>query len=412
MTTLPLLPAEAELLLRCAGGSEQDGAIHALIQRDLHWRRLCRIALDAQAVPVLWRRIMALGHVPSPASAQLQQLAMVAEFRLLRLRQRLYQSLDVLDAANVPTILLKGAGVAHSAYPEFALRPMRDIDLLVDPTHAARAAAALRDVGWNPKGGSMQAPIYAGLQHLPPFDDAAGTDIGLDLHTQLLVEGAPFRLPPSTVWARARTVSRPGGQALVPDPGHQLLHACIHFAWQHMMGGTGWRTFRDVAAIAATGEVDWDRFVPLAQETGGAACCYWTFALGRAAAGVQVPETVTRALRPRKPAAVLRRMERHFVLGLLPTPFGCPSLRLGRMVWQFAIRPEHGGTAQPWDRNHFFAAAPEAGPAPTLRQKVARHARRAPDWARYIGSVLGGRAPNSAPVQQQDSTALRPSAAQ
>lgn len=158
------------------------------------------------------------------------------------------------------------------------------------------------------------------------------------------------------------------------------------------MASGAWRTFRDVGAIARTDLVNWDEFVRLAKETGGATCCYWTFRLARTVSGAELPAEVLRALRPPHPESMLRRIERHFILGLLPTSSTCPSVRLCHLVWRLGILPGRSGhgTARPWDRTHrFVRSAPGAGAPSTLR-KFSRHLSGAGTWARYARAVLTG----------------------
>jgi hypothetical protein len=79
------------------------------------------------------------GTVPADA-APLRQLAMVMEFRMHYLRQRLGQSVRALHEAGIPVLLLKGAAVAAWYHRSFAARPMLDLDLLVPAAQAPQRA--------------------------------------------------------------------------------------------------------------------------------------------------------------------------------------------------------------------------------------------------------------------------------
>jgi hypothetical protein len=91
-------------------------------------------------------------------------------------------------------------------------------------------------------------------------------------------------------------------------------------------------------------------------------------------------------LRPSLPRAVLRTLERHFTLILLPSSGDCPSVSLRRVMWGVGILPRRSGHARsrPWE---VLALRPE--------DRAAREARRgtgkmkASDrWARYWSSLL------------------------
>ena len=85
--------------------------------------------------------------VPSHLWQELQgdYYAAVAS-HLLRERQ-LDQVLEALDGAGVPVVLLKGAALSLSVYPDPALRTMGDLDLWVPRDRLDTARAALNAIG-------------------------------------------------------------------------------------------------------------------------------------------------------------------------------------------------------------------------------------------------------------------------
>ena len=289
------------------------------------------------------------------------------------------------------SVALKGAAVAHTAYSSFVERPMSDIDLLVPPERAAAADEVLRSSGWTSDLQGLSAEAYAGHQHLPPYDDSLGSGARLELHTDLFFEGHPFQFSPDVVHRDARRIRAGQHDLLVPDPLHQLLHACLHFVYGHVMGLAAWRTFRDVAALSGRGLIDWPAFVALARESGGATSCYWTFRLARATAGVSLPSEVLDALRPSLPEAALRILERHYILGLLPTDASCPSVRLRNLMWRMGVFPGrlYGQSVRPWGRLRRLGTRSSPG-APGTLQRVLPHLRHAASSPRYLWRVLRG----------------------
>jgi len=389
-----MLSSEAQVLLLSAGGALNDAALHQRLAERLDWEKLGWLAERERAAPVLRDRLQALmgGRLPSEA-AHLERLAMVSEFRMQHLEQRMLESLDALARApggGMEVMLLKGAALAVTRYGSFARRPMSDLDLMVRGGAAQEARDALLRAGWMKSGLEQLEEFFADHHHLPALVDAQGTGVKLEIHTSLFFRGHPFRLDARDIWERAERVDVQGRQAWVPGELDELLHLCLHFAWSHMMGSGAWRTFRDLDVLLSGSTVDWERFVPLAVRSRGASCCYWTFRLAGEVSGVHVPAHVLDALRPQLPGAVLNRVERHFVQNLLPTEAMCPSIRMGYVMWAVGIRPRWSGhgAVRPWERSEAFVGQGETDPP---LGRVRDHLGRLREWRDYARLVMGSR---------------------
>ena len=78
---------------------------------------------------------------------------------------------EIIDAAEgyvSGLTLLKGISLASEYYPEFHLRPMRDMDVLVPGEHLARMETLLHDLGYKPQRGDPSG-FYKTHHHLMPF---------------------------------------------------------------------------------------------------------------------------------------------------------------------------------------------------------------------------------------------------
>lgn len=388
-STLSALPAEAQLLFRLISAPAGDPGVRALLRGPLDWERLALLAHREQAYTVLWERLRPYQELlPAEQRATFARLAMVATFHLAHLQARLEASVEALVAAGIDVLLLKGAGLVYTAYPSITERPMSDVDLLVRPEQAVAAQAVLGGLGWTWDAGDVAAAFYAHHHHLPPMYDPRGGGANLELHTGLFIAGHPLQLATRAVWDGAREVRVGRARALVPNEQHQLLHACLHFAWSHMMHSAAWRTSRDVAALVATGRIDWDAFVALARESRGGSCCYWTFSLAKALGGVTaVPEGVLAALAPPIPRLMRERMRRHLGLAAVGGPTKSPSVWLDRFIWEAAIMPEHyaHGPVRPWAQEDRMAGAAAAEGRPG---RLAAGLHKMGAYGRYLRTML------------------------
>ncbi len=386
-----LLDIESRLLFTVARPSAGDAELRGLLDRGVDFGKLAMLAERERAIGPLWRRLSALeGWTPPAESDQVGTMAMVTEFQMQVLEQRLAEALDLLATRDIEVLLLKGAGLAVSIYPRFMDRPMWDLDLLIRPERAREAWRLLKDHGWNEAFVRAAEDFYeTHHHHLPPLTDPAGVGTVLEVHRELMPGQSPFGFAAEDFWRSAADASFQGRSVKVPRLSHQIAHLSTHFAWSHMMDSAGWRTFRDLAWIVETEEVDWEELVDFAVRTRSGTCCYWALRLTRSLLGAPVPDEALRAMKPPGSAWKLDRLERVFALGLFPTANRrCPSVALFRVLWRSGIRPTwsgHEGSA-PWDVVEL--GGPAMGTGIGHRSSVWGQLRRLPHWMRFASATL------------------------
>ena len=141
------------------------------------------------------------------------------------IRNKTYWSVfrDVLSRLaqhNLPTIVLRGAALAQTVYPDPAMRHCHDVDLLLRPQDLSQAQNLLLSAGFVKSRGDPlhghQHLVFRHRSHLP-----------LELHSR------PFLLPhysigTSEVWERVREQNIAGASTLILCPTDQLLHIAVH----------------------------------------------------------------------------------------------------------------------------------------------------------------------------------------
>jgi hypothetical protein len=395
---LSLLSPEAQLLFLSATDSAKDSEIRELLKRKLDWPDVCRLANREQAAPLVWRRIetAAPREIPPAADAHLRKLARVTSFHMAYLEQLVLDSTASLNRAGIDYVLLKGAALAFTAYGSFAERPMVDADLLVREKDASAAVEALLSAGWAWRADKAPDGDFSHLHELPPLIDQNGL-LSAEVHTSLLPASAPFGITTDAVLRSAQMIRLNHSTIKVPDACYLLLHACVHFAWFHFFRTGAFRTFRDVQTIISKCNLDWTSFVELARSHRADTCCFWTLHLARELTGATIPDDVLAALRPPVPAVMLRALERHFTLTLMPSGTLCPSVSVRRVMWNAGILPHRSrhGTSRPWKASPLppeEQAARERHRAALERRwdvrRTANARRSGRHWARYWASVL------------------------
>ncbi len=78
----------------------------------------------------------------------LNRVFLYAAARAMRAGRQIQVAVDALEAAGIPSVLLKGPALARTVYPDPALRQSVDIDLLVRPGDVLAAEKVLEGLGY------------------------------------------------------------------------------------------------------------------------------------------------------------------------------------------------------------------------------------------------------------------------
>jgi len=200
-----------------------------------------------------------------------------------------------------------------------------------------------------------------------------------------------FAFSEADLWAEAIPADDPFTGASLPSREHMLLHASVHFAWQHTMHFGAWRTFRVVGAVTEGSGFDWARFMHAAIAAKAATSCYWTLRLAERLCGIRVPMEVLARLAPPTPEWVRAALERHFVAGIaLGEAEPSPSEKLTRLLWRAALRPKWSGHRAPGrhDPEQRWVRARGLLSNETFAERLARHLAAYRDWWRFFAGTL------------------------
>jgi hypothetical protein len=264
-------------------------------------------------VPLLYRHVgTAPNGVPEPVASRLRAAAEAAGRRNLRLAAELVALLDLLGRDGVPAVALKGPALAVRLYGDLALRPCRDLDLLLRPADVPRAVRLLADRGYAPEPPALtpaqQRAFVRSQCHV-----ALGRGDGdiVELHWDLAPPAFPAPLHPERLRTRLDTVTLGGSRVPTLAPDDLLLFLCAHGA-KH-----GWRRLAwlcDVGRfLAAHQELDWPALAARAQTAGAERLLLLALLLAAELLDAPVPAPLLARGRSSRPvralaAAVQRRL--------------------------------------------------------------------------------------------------------
>lgn len=217
-----------------------------------------------------------------------------------------------LARRGVRAVALKGLALLFTVYrARLGVRPLSDIDLLVEPHQRAAAEAALGSLGFRSYG----------------FFHRRG-EVDVDLHVDLL--GADLfptrrlasRFDPERLWGQVeRTASGVAGLLLL-SPEHQLLHQAVH-AMRHSY--RRWIWLVDLALLLP--RVDPDRLASAAALTGTTAPLGYALHLVDALLRVEAPGRLGERLRQ------IGRMEAWFLSAMM----GGGNVRCGEALGVLSV---------------------------------------------------------------------------
>jgi hypothetical protein len=193
------------------------------------WDDLLSKAEEHGIAPLLHYHLKAAGaEVPDEAERNL--LALTLRHRLINtIRTRLLRDVfSRCQQAGIEVIALKGAALAYLLYPQVELRPMKDMDLLVDHQDLERVQEIMAASGYI---GGFQESRMEMHRHLPPFQKKVeGFTITIEIHHNL------FDDLNGRVWCGMKDLTRPwldfplGENFQGKAPGYEdmLYHLCYH----------------------------------------------------------------------------------------------------------------------------------------------------------------------------------------
>ncbi len=196
-------------------------------------------------------------------SAARTYLAMLRRSANAAVRE-LAKVVDILNRAGVRSLPFKGPVPAAQAYPDFALRPCRDLDVLIRREDITATRAALRSLGYVGKATDLSSKrqqyydAFAGQATLYASDRLA-----LEPHWAMWPRILGVAFEASDIWPRAQVVQCGAYSLPCPSPEDALLIACIHGCKETWTRAV-W--ISDIAGlIIAHPQLDWDAILARAK---------------------------------------------------------------------------------------------------------------------------------------------------
>jgi hypothetical protein len=270
-------PPQLLLLLQSVSQERTDAPLEAFDEAHIRW------AIDTGLGPLLSR---ATRDDPRASASPLWPLLRGADLtaRVLAEEQReaLGEILTACDGRVSPLVLLKGISISDQHYPEPHLRPMRDIDLLVEAAAFPTLASLLRQLGYRQPYAHRHAPGQHYRRHhgSPFFHPHRG--LWIEVHWRLFSSLSVFENDKVFRLGRLRTQFTPScfqGRAVTRLSNElQLLYIAAHWSRDYNaldVVGSVFALVDMFFLLRNTGEaLRWERILDWTQDSAAAVPLY------------------------------------------------------------------------------------------------------------------------------------------
>ncbi len=256
------LNSEQRLLLLLCGIRDSMSMEEAslLLSKPFNWTRLIALSERHRLLPHLYKSIKELSSsTPIDIPSELKDKYILQTEHVLRLASEGVRISGLLDQSGISNILLKGPFLSEQIYGDIALRPSRDIDIIVHPENIEQTIVILLKEGYK-----MVYPDFSLSPKQKSFYQKHKNQMGLrnpssriliEVHWRLFSQTSLLPIPTDKVFAESHEQIIAGKSIRVLSPAQKFeflsLHGSIH-QWFRLL----W--LRDISQILDKNLVNMD----------------------------------------------------------------------------------------------------------------------------------------------------------
>lgn len=269
-----------------------------------------------------WQLSQWCSVLPARALAKLLAARQASNARHQAITAQLTEILHECARESLPVIILKGAYLAECVYPESGLRPMNDIDILVQPAHLPQVEALLKQLGYEGhyKSATAGARITKHtstfrkphtLEHTPNPYLSAENERTIEPHTSLEESWFGLRADLTAgIWERSLLLDYHGQPARALCLSDLLLHLCLHLTFHLIMGWPSLVQLLDLRMVSVRlSPHDWDAVWQRARDLRVTGYIYAALRLAHLTLAVPIPTAVLHKLAQATPTAIRAHAE-------------------------------------------------------------------------------------------------------
>ncbi|HEU5100733.1 MAG TPA: nucleotidyltransferase family protein [Roseiflexaceae bacterium] len=263
-----------------------------LLRGSVDWERLWAQGHLHEVLPLVTstlRRLAGRAPIPGAWLARAQRRYYATMMRNTALADQLLRVLTAFRQAGLAALPVKGVVLAETLYGSLALRPLGDLDVLVNPHDLPAARAALGALGFFQADEPGYENAYHPYHDPPYYLKTEGGTICLELHWGLWANHF-FQLATDALWRRAVSARIHGADVSILSPEDTLLHLAIH----RSRSALRLRFVCDVAELLRChrATLDWEYLLAQTHAAGARTTMFYTLALAKELLDAPLPDGV------------------------------------------------------------------------------------------------------------------------
>lgn len=301
------LSPENRILLATADVEMRDddlNEIDSLISAGIDWELLVESAGQQRLTGLLHHHLSGndlISEVPQFAMNELNSAHLFLVAKGAYFDKEIKSLLRALSDENIPAILLKGAALREVIFQDQSVRPMSDIDILVNESQVRVTQAIAVGLGYEPVA-SLEAQKKAEQvgRHLPRLQ-GIGKPTAIEVHRHILSLDSPLTFDISGFWERSIEIEVQGEQTRMLSFEDQLIHLSMGFMLDRQFkSASALGQLADIHAVIEHPDtsVNWDQLLDTLSDYGLMALVGCAITLSRLLVGTNVPSDVASSLWP------------------------------------------------------------------------------------------------------------------
>lgn len=333
------IPHELWLILASVNGGIDK--TKDLLLKPVNWDYLFHLAVHHRVYPLVYKTFSQIDNlaIPNQVLGLLRQKYNENAMQALSMTGETVRMVQCFELHGINPVVLKGAPLAWRLYGDIAIRPSKDIDILVSPNDLEKAAKIMEDEGYSrienehnltPRQLEIFLKAHTHSLHLDYWHSKKR--INLELHWKLVDRGYAFTYPNES---RINRIEVAGRTLPVLADEEWLLYLMLHGAVH------GWFRLRwlvDIARFTQLKGLDWEMIVFLARGIGMQTILNQSLILANRLLAVAIPPSVLKVVANDKSAWRLTCMAMDMCLAIADSEIKGSNNKPNKFIYDFQVR--------------------------------------------------------------------------